>query len=185
MVGQGQNGLIMTQMLANMGARRIIALDLLDERLVASKKNKATHTVKVTTPMNLEVVKNDIACITEGGMCDITLDMVGHQSKTINLCSKLTKDGGKVLLFGLPPAREEEQQMCIHYNDFSRNLHYICSHSPGMRSFQLALELIEQGRFDPSCIFSHEIAFGLFVKAYKMACNYEDGVIKTLITFPD
>ncbi len=35
-VGQGQNGLIISQMLANIGARRIIALDLLEERLVHS-----------------------------------------------------------------------------------------------------------------------------------------------------
>jgi len=57
-IGQGQNGLIRTNMLANMGARRIIALDLLDERLSYSLKNKATHTIKVAAPMDVDRSNN-------------------------------------------------------------------------------------------------------------------------------
>eukprot|EP00984_Skeletonema_dohrnii_P028018 scaffold17842_cov160-Skeletonema_dohrnii-CCMP3373.AAC.1 len=47
--------------------------------------------------------------------------MAGHQSNTIQLCSKLTRDGGKVLLFGLPPDKSESQ-MSIGYEDMARNL---------------------------------------------------------------
>lgn len=101
-VGQGQNGLMMTQMLANMGARGIIALDLLDERLSYSLKNKATHTIKVTTPMDIDGIKQQVKAINNGKLCDLTIEMAGHQSNSIQLCSKLTRDGGKVLLFGLP-----------------------------------------------------------------------------------
>mmetsp|Transcript_2490 Transcript_2490/g.5272 ORF Transcript_2490/g.5272 Transcript_2490/m.5272 type:complete len:209 (+) Transcript_2490:773-1399(+) len=183
-VGQGQNGLIMSQMLANMGARRIIALDLLEERLVYSEMNKATHTVNVTELMDTNAVRKKIEQITDGDMCDIAVDMVGHQSNTIKLCSQLTKNSGRVLLFGLPPAKDEEQ-MIIRYTDLTRNLSYICSHSPQFESFRLALELLEQGRFDPSTIFSHEVPFCEFTEAYAKACNYEDGVVKVLLTFPD
>lgn len=183
-VGQGQNGLIITQMLASMGARRIIVLDLLDERLAYSKKNGATHTIRVNVPMDMNAVRKEIEYITEGQMCDVAVDMVGHQSKTMTLCSQLTKDGGKVLIFGLPPAKDEDQ-MSIRYVDLTRNLIYICSHSPEFESFRLALELIEQGRFDPSTIFSHEISFRDFVDAYDKACNYKDGMVKVLLTFPD
>ena len=183
-VGQGQNGLIMSQMLANMGARRVIALDLLEDRLVCSQKNKATHTVRVGTPMDTEAVQREIERITEGNMCDVTVDMAGHQSNTIHLCSELTKNGGKVLLFGVPPAKEEEQ-MSIRFVDLARNLSYICSHSPEFESFRLALELIEQGRFDPSTIFSHEMPFCEFREAYSKACNCEDRFVKVLLTFPE
>mmetsp|Transcript_13688 Transcript_13688/g.29405 ORF Transcript_13688/g.29405 Transcript_13688/m.29405 type:complete len:409 (-) Transcript_13688:138-1364(-) len=183
-VGQGQNGLIISQMLANMGARRIIALDLLEERLVYSKKNKATHTIRVTAPMDTEAVRSEIERITEGEMCHVAVDMVGHQNRTIQLCSELTKRGGKVLLFGLPPAKSEEQ-MNIRFVDLSRNLSYVCAHSPEFESFRLALELVEQGRFDPSTIFSHEMPFCKFREAYDKACNYEDGVVKVLLAFPE
>ena len=184
LVGQGQNGLIMSQMLANMGARRIIALDLLDERLAYSKRNGVTHTIRVEAPMDRDLVKREVERITEGKMCDMTVDMVGHQSQTITLCSDFTKDGGRVLLFGLPPAMDEAP-LSIRYVDLSRNLQYICSHSPELETFRMALELIEQGRFDPSTIFSHEVPFAEFVEAYERACHYRDGVVKVLLTFPE
>ena len=183
-IGQGQNGLVMTQMLAKMGARRIIALDLLDERLSYSLKNNATHTIKVTTPMNIDKIKQHVKAINEGKLCDITIEMAGHQEKTIQLCSKLTRDDGKVLLFGLPPDKSESQ-MSIGYEDMSRNLSYICSHSPEMESFESAVKLIERGGFDPSVIFSHTIPFTRFVEAYQMANRYEDGVVKILLSMEE
>jgi threonine dehydrogenase-like Zn-dependent dehydrogenase len=76
---------MMTQMLANMGARRIIALDLLDERLSYSLKNKATHTIKVTTPMDIDGIKQQVKAINNGKLCDLTIEMAGHQSNSIQL----------------------------------------------------------------------------------------------------
>lgn len=183
-IGQGQNGLIMTQMLANMGARRIIALDLLDERLSYSLKNNATHTIKVTSSMDIGKIKQQVKAINGGELCDVTIEMAGHQSFTIQLCSKLTKDGGKVLLFGLPPAKSESQ-MSFGYEDMARNLTYICSHSPEMKSFETAVELIERGVVDPSVIFSHTIPFSRFVEAYQMASRYDDGVVKILLSMEE
>lgn len=181
-VGQGQNGLIMSQMLANMGARRIIALDLLEERLVYSRKNKSTHTVLVAAPMDIHAIRTEVNRITGGQLCDVAIDMVGHQCHTAALCSQLAKDHGRVLLFGLPPAKDEEQ-ISIRYGDLTRNLTYICSHSPEFESFRLALELIERGVVDPSTVFSHVMPFSQFVDAYDKAYNYKDGMIKVLLTF--
>ena len=183
-IGQGQNGLIMTQMLANMCARRIIALDLLDERLSYSLKNNATHTIQVASSMNIDKIKQQVKAINGGKLCDVTIEMAGHQSYTIQLCSKLARDGGKVLLFGLPPT-ESESQMSIGYEDMARNLTYICSHSPEMKSFETAVELIERGVFDPSIIFSHTIPFSRFVEAYQMANRYENGVVKILLSMEE
>lgn len=45
-VGQGQNGLLMTAVLANAGARRVLALDRLPERLAVSSRMGATHTLQ-------------------------------------------------------------------------------------------------------------------------------------------
>jgi threonine dehydrogenase-like Zn-dependent dehydrogenase len=115
-------------------------------------------------------------------MCDIVVDMAGHQNKTIDLCAQLTKANGTVLLFGLPPAKKEDTTS-IRVEDFTRSLRYICSYSPGMDSFQLAMEFLEQGRFDPSPLFTHKMPFEQFPEAYDMASNYKDGVIKVLLTF--
>lgn len=130
-------------------------------------------------------VQRRVEEITDGDMCDVAIDMVGHQGKTITLCSRLARRGGTVLLFGLPLAiGDGEGQMSVRYVDLTRNLSYVCSHSPEFGSFRLALELIEQGRFDPSTIFSHVVPFRDFVGAYEKACYYRDGVVKVLLTFP-
>ena len=108
-VGQGQNGLIATQLIERLGAKRIIALDVLEERLECSKKLNATHTViSSTDPAKNDEIKAKIYDITDGKMCDVVIDVVGHQGNTIDLCASLTKDAGTVLLFGLPPAKMKQ-----------------------------------------------------------------------------
>ena len=84
-VGQGGNGLIMTNMLANMGARRIIALDLNQQRLqVAKASYGATHTILVKHDELTETIVSRVSDITEGELCDLSVEMVGHQGSTFN-----------------------------------------------------------------------------------------------------
>lgn len=182
-VGQGQNGLIMTQLIERLGAKRIIALDVLEERLECSKKLNATHTViSSTDPAKNDEIKAKIYDITDGKMCDVVIDVVGHQGNTIDLCASLTKDAGTVLLFGLPPAKDEAG-FTIRSPDFRRNIKYVCSHSPDMETFELAVDFLRQGRFDPSLLFTHIIPFQQFPEAYEMVNSYKDGVIKIISTF--
>ena len=108
--------------------------------------------------------------------------MVGHQGHTVDLCASLCKTGGTVLIFGLPPA-EEHGSMRLRFGDFVRNLRYVCTHSPAMESFALALEMLQQGRIDVAPIFTHVLPFERFPEAYEMASTYADGVVKTLIRF--
>jgi threonine dehydrogenase-like Zn-dependent dehydrogenase len=183
-VGQGQNGLMMTQLLANLGARRIIALDLLPDRLEKSKQCKATHVVQVSLDDMISPAKEQVKRITNEGMCDVVVDCVGHNSRSIDLAAQLAADGGTVLLFGIPPAAQE-RQMCIRNCDFMRNIKYVTSNSPDTKTFRLALDLLEQGRFDPTALFTHEIPFERFPEAYEMASNYKDGVVKILLTFDE
>jgi threonine dehydrogenase-like Zn-dependent dehydrogenase len=196
-VGQGQNGLLLTQLLAGYHPRRLIVLDLLPERLqVAQQGNKnttnnnnnnnnyrATHTIQVTQGEDvMDTVKSQIAEITHGEMCDLVVDMVGHQNKTLDMCVSLTKTHGTVLLYGIPPA-SDEPQFTIRADGFSRNIRYITSSAPSLDSFSFAMELLEQGRFDPSMLITHTFPFERFPEAYDMAQTYRDGVIKVLVTF--
>ena len=66
----------------------------------------ATHVI------NPDVTDDPVAALlalTDGTLADAAVDMVGHQGGTMELCSKLTKPEGLVLLFGLPP-----QVRCMH-----------------------------------------------------------------------
>jgi threonine dehydrogenase-like Zn-dependent dehydrogenase len=182
-VGAGQNGLIMTQLVAGLGAHSVIVLDLLDNRLKVAKQMKATHTLRVSLEDHdyVDKMKEKVMEITDGNLCDLVVDMVGHQSKTIDFCGELSKDHGTVLLFGIPPASDQEQ-MSIRRSNFQKSLHFICSSSPPYEMFELAVEMISQERFDPSPLYTHVMPFEKFHDAYEMASQYKDNVVKVLLT---
>ena len=73
--------------------------------------------------------------------------------------------------------------MSIRSADFTRNIRYVCASSPGLSSFRLAMELLQQNRFDPLPLITHRIPFEQFPKAYDIAYYYEDDVVKILLTF--
>ena len=187
-VGQGQNGLIMTQLLAGYRPKRLIVLDLSADRLEAAKHHQygVTHALQVQqTESMIQDTQVKIKDITNGELCDVVIDMVGHQSRTMDMSCQLAKSYGTVLLFGLPPS-QEESPFAISTNSFQRNLKFLTSHLPPMETFAFAMELLEQGRFDPSGLFTHTFPFrDSFPTAYDMAQNYQDGVIKVLVTFED
>ena len=67
--GQGPMGLLFTHMLANLGARTVIGLDRLDNRLKVARQMKATHTVNVDRQDPVEAIRE----ITNGKMADIEI----------------------------------------------------------------------------------------------------------------
>ena len=192
-VGQGQNGLLWTQMVAGCKPRKLIVLDLLPERLeVAKKKYNVTHTIHVDpSTMDddmtmMKSIENQVSEITNGQLCDVIIDAVGHQHKTFDICCSIAKKNATIVLFGLPPSPQEPHQMSIRANYFYKNLKYITTSTPTIDEFQYAIELLQQGRFDPTGLVTHTMSFQKsFTEAYDMASNYKNGVIKVLLTFED
>ena len=129
-LGQGQNGLLMTQLVSKMGARRVIAMDLFENRVATAGLMGATHAVNTSETAPVEAVTE----ITEGAMCDIAIDMVGHQGWSIDTCSDLVAPDGTVLIFGLPPNSTDSdrgashEDMKIRYPNLAKNLSYITTH---------------------------------------------------------
>jgi len=84
-LGCGQNGLLMTALLSGMGARVLIGLDLFENRVETAKAMGATHTVLVAAAGGSgaggkgENAVEAVSRITEGALCDVVVDMVGHQ----------------------------------------------------------------------------------------------------------
>ena len=97
-VGQGPMGLLMAHMLSNLGAKTVVAVDSVGYRLDVSKQMRATHTVH----SGKEDPVAAVARMTDGRMADLAVEIVGHQTETINLCLDLVKRGGTVLAFGVP-----------------------------------------------------------------------------------
>lgn len=176
-IGQGPMGLLFTHMLSNLGARTVITTDLVDYRLEVSKQMRATHTINAAT----EEPSTAVAEITDGRMADLVIEVVGHQTETINQCINLLKRDGTLLAFGVP----DEQVYDFHFAEFFRkNIRFIGSVGPDApNDFPLAMDMIAQGRFDVSPIITHHLPFTEAQRGFEMSLNKKDEAIKIVFDY--
>jgi len=177
-VGQGPMGQIFCSVLRNLGARRIIAIDLLAGRLRNSERMGATHTICAAT----EDVSQRVQEITAGEMGDLVIEAVGHRNQALDLCTQLCRRKGQILFFGVP--QETIQQ--IHWLDlFRKNITLHTSVEPDFsRDFPLAMQWIAEGRIDLRPLITHRYALHEIQRAFEAFCNKEDDALKVLIDFP-
>ena len=170
-------GLLFTHMLSNLGAKTVITTDLVDFRLTVSKKMHATHTINAAKEDPVAAVEE----ITEGRMADLVVEVVGHQTETINQCLQLLKREGTLLAFGVP----DDHIYDFHFADFFRkNLKFIGSVGPDAQNdFPLAMDMIAQGRLDVSPIITHHLPFTEAQLGFEMALNKKDEAIKIVFDY--
>ena len=176
-IGQGPMGLLFTHLLSNLGAKTVITTDLVDFRLAASKKMRATHTINAAKEDPVAVIEE----ITEGRMADLVIEVVGHQTETINECLQLLKRDGTLLAFGVP----DDQIYDFHFADFFRkNIRFIGSVGPDApNDFPLAMDMIAQGRLDVAPIITHHLPFTEAQLGFEMALNRKDAAIKIVFDY--
>ena len=170
-------GLLFTHILSNLGAKTVITTDLVDFRLTVSKKMRATHTINAAKENPVVAVEE----ITEGRMADLVVEVVGHQTETINQCLQLLKREGTLLAFGVP----DDQIYDFHFADFFRkNLKFIGSVGPDAQNdFPLAMDMIAQGRVDVSPIITHHLPFTEAQLGFDMALNKKDEAVKIVFDY--
>ncbi len=176
-IGQGPMGLLFTHVLSNLGAKTVITTDMVDFRLAVSKKMHATHTINVAQEDAVAIIEE----ITEGRMADLVIEVVGHQTETINECLQLLKRDGTLLAFGVP----DDQIYDFHFADFFRkNIRFIGSVGPDApNDFPLAMDMIAQGRLDVSPIITHHLPFTEAQLGFEMALNRKDEAIKIVFDY--
>ncbi len=177
-IGQGPMGLLIAHMLSNLGARTVITTDLVDFRLEVSKQMRATHTINCANEDLVAAVKE----ITHGRMADLVVEVVGHQTETINTCLKLLKRGATLLAFGVP----DDEVYNFNFSEFFRNnIRFIGSVGPDVpNDFPLAMDMIAQERIDVSPIITHHLPFTEAQKGFEMALHKKDEAIKIVFDYP-
>lgn len=177
-VGQGPIGQLFCAALSNLGARQIIAVDLLESRLEMSPQMGATHTICNTRDDAKAAVKE----ITEGRMADIVVEAVGHRDQALNLCIDLCRYNGRILYFGVPPETIDG----VRLRDlFRKNLSVHSSVFPDFRrDFPLAMRWIGEGRIDVSKIITHRFPLADIQTAFETFRDRRDGALKVLVEFP-
>lgn len=180
-IGQGSVGLWWVWMLRRMGARRVIALDVLPHRLMLPTRYGATHTIN-----NREVDPEDaIRSITGGELADVVIEAAG-EIETINLAYKLVRQHGDMVYFGIPHA----MQMTFNFGEFFRKFPRVKAISgamsdPGQGVTHQALEYIAKGEIDVSHILTHRFSFDQVLDAYEVAYTRDEGSVKVVIEMPE
>lgn len=176
-IGQGSAGIWFTYMMRRMGARRVIALDLLAHRLMASPHYGATHTVNVSETDPMAAVRE----ITGGKLADVVLEVAGEES-SINMAHDLVKKYGDMLYFGVP----HDQVISFNYAEFYRKCCRTrtivgAMNEPGLVSTHLAIELIHRGEIDPGLVITHRLPFDRVLEAYELQHTRDEGALKIVV----
>lgn len=97
--GSGPIGLLGVACMKNAGAKNIIAIDLVDQRLVKAKEMGATHTIN-----SKEDVYKITRGLTNGVGVDCVFDAAGVE-QTINTGIEIVRNGGKIIMVGMASAK--------------------------------------------------------------------------------
>lgn len=102
-VGLGLLGQLITQYLYVAGARRVIAIDMVQSRLDLARAHGATHTILGTS----QDARQEIEAITEGRMLDAVWDVTGIPA-VLATCVPLLRKRGRVILVGDTPTPTQQ-----------------------------------------------------------------------------
>ena len=176
-MGQGSIGLSFTMITSRIGARNVIAVDLLDYRLEASKGFGSTHQLNPERD-NLEEA---VAEITGGAGADVVVEAAGY-ADTFNMCFRLVRQNGTCIIFGI----QEEEFIPLEHNWLMDKQPRIIP-TTGARSgdpishIQEIVGLRQRGWCDPAPLVTHKMGFSDVQRAYDMYDQRQDNIIKVVM----
>jgi len=164
-VGQGPMGLIFTHLLARMGASQVIGIDQVAWRLEWSKRFGATDVIHASEGTDVvEAVKG----LTAGEMVDFCVEAVGHPD-ALALAAHLPRRQGRLYVFGVP---HHDTQEFPWFHTMANETEIITSMGPEcMEYFQLAVDMIVQGRVDLVDMVTPRMPWEQAAEAFEMYAN--------------
>ncbi len=172
-IGVGPVGIMHVLLARAYGVKKVFALDINDFRLEFAKRIGADLAVNMKKE-GLSRIKD----ATDGRGVDIAIVATGN-TKAILHSLELTRSGGKVVLFGVPP-KGSNIQLDLNYI-FSNEIELIPSLAASEKETNYALELIKTKRVDIKSIITHR--FSLERASDAIRCAYEaKDTMKVVVT---
>lgn len=177
-VGQGPIGQLFNAGLRNMGARHIIGVDVLPDRLEISRAMGANATVCSADTDPVEAVRD----LLNGELPDVVVEAVGHRAQAMNLCIDLCRHRGHLLYFGVPPEHVDGIRWKA---GMMKNLTFLTSMHPDFqRDFPIAMRWIAERRVDLRPLLTHRFELSEIQRAFDIFRDRLDGAQKVLVEFP-
>ena len=176
-IGQGPMGQLFNIALSQLGARQVIAIDKLADRLAVSGQTGATHTIDSSKQDPVEAV----AQITGGDGVSLVVEAVGHREQVLNLCSEICNPFGTILFFGVPPKTIDNFNI---FSVFWKNQSIVMSVGPDFeKDFPLAMQWIAEKRVDVSPLITHRMPWTDIQQAFDLFSQRQDGALKVFLEF--
>ncbi|MEM3660382.1 MAG: zinc-dependent alcohol dehydrogenase family protein [Thermoproteota archaeon] len=172
-VGTGPIGLLKVQMVKHYGAAKIIALDVVEERLKLAEELGATRVVNPGKEDPEKAVLDE----TEGIGADVSIECVGSSS-AIDVAFRLARRGGRLLIFGVAP--EHDVWQVKPFEIYNKEVSIFASYrSP--YTFQRAVNIASSGRLKLKPIISHIHRLDEIVEVFNELAGKRKQAIKVLI----
>jgi alcohol dehydrogenase len=157
-LGLGPVGLCAVQAALAAGARNVIAVDTVPERLemACSFGAEAVHLTE-------EDPRAAAKAATEGRGVDATVDAVGH-SDALDLACRMTRKSGTVSATGVYAERVELHMGVV----WLKALTLKTGHANVIKHVDLVMEALSDGRLDPSPLVTHHMSLDAAAEAYEI-----------------
>ncbi len=177
-LGQGPIGLSFTELVSRAGATQVIVTDIVDPRLEVAKVFGATDTINASREDVIERVKE----LTNGELADIVIDACGIH-ETNNQTFHCLRVQGTACIFGMPHG---DPVFPFDWGTMYMKLPNIivCNSARSgdvVGVVKTSVDLIAQGRLDPSPMITHNVPFNDLRTAYEMFSNRTDGCVTPVI----
>jgi L-iditol 2-dehydrogenase len=174
-MGLGPAGLLHLQLSKNFGAKYVIGIDLIKNRLEKAQELGADYVFKADDPELIEKVKK----IANGFGINLIIVAAGSK-KAINTAIELANPGGTVCLFADTPEHEKidiEPNLILH-----REVNIVGSYSSTPFDLPVALDMISTRKINVKTLISHIIPFDEIEKAVTLAVEKQN-TYKIIISF--
>jgi threonine dehydrogenase-like Zn-dependent dehydrogenase len=176
---QGSVGLMATKGTLFQGAGEIIAVETVEKRKELAKEYGADHVVDFQETDPVE----EIMDLTDGKGVDAAIEALGAD-QTLQDCIKIVRPGGTVSNVGYHGEGEFRHVPREEWGVGMAEIEIVTDLCPGGRlRIQRLLKMLENDRFDPTKMTTHEFEFGEIEEAFQMMDEKRDGIIKPLIHF--
>ncbi|MDT0295942.1 zinc-dependent alcohol dehydrogenase [Mesonia ostreae] len=189
--GCGPVGQFAIQSAFMLGAERVIAIDMVKERLDMAEKNSAVEVIRTVDPnevymrlMEMTNGKGPDCCIdcvgaeahgTEG----FNTDLEKAQPNALAQIFKACKKAGNVSIPGVYVGEVDGLPLGMAMN---KSLNIKMGQTHMQHYLEPLLAKIENGAFDPSFIITHKMKLDEAPEAYKKFRNKEDKCVKVVLT---
>lgn len=171
-IGQGPMGLIWTYVLGHMGARQVIAADLLAWRLEWSKRYGAAAVIDSSQENVVEAVRE----LTNGEMIDFVVDAAGKPD-SMDTSAHLVRHAGRLFVFGMPDYNDQEFPW--HYVFRNETEIITCVGPQCAAFFQTAADMVVDGRAsDLGAMVTPRMPWEQAAEAFEMYAQCAEGSLK-------